>query len=184
MSNPAATEPGRIGTSGTGPSAGTGAPTPQGAGLVENLRGIVAVFVAVVLLLGFGALVWFLVTQAGSAAEGTWSRFVYLFGSAEALVFTAVGWLFGREVNRQAAQNAEARADQATGRAESATHEAAQEEAKGRALKAAVEARAAETPAGAGRVEEKSIVGGGPSSPSPDPVRELADFARRLYPDT
>src|SRR5690348_739690 len=146
MSNTATTEPGRTGTSETRQAAAAaGAPTSQSPGLIENLRGVVAVIVAVMLLLGFGALIWFLVSQAGSAAEGTWSRFVYLFGSAEALVFTAVGWLFGREVNRQAAQNAEARADQATTRAESATHEAAQQEAKGRALKAAVETRAVET---------------------------------------
>src|SRR5690348_4166956 len=106
MSNTATTEPGRTGTSETRQAAAAGAPTSQSPGLIENLRGVVAVIVAVMLLLGFGALIWFLVSQAGSAAEGTWSRFVYLFGSAEALVFTAVGWLFGREVNRQAAQNA------------------------------------------------------------------------------
>ncbi|RSM43826.1 hypothetical protein DMA12_18335 [Amycolatopsis balhimycina DSM 5908] len=138
-----------------------------------------AVVAAVLLLLGFAALVFFLVGKAESAGEGTWSRFVYLFGAAEALVFTAVGWLFGREVHRQAAQNAEVRADQATTRAESAINVAADQEAKGRALKAAVEARARLLPGQSG-VEERGI---GTDEPPADDVRQLAEFARTLFPN-
>ncbi len=157
--------------------------TGEGGGFAESFRGIVAVVVAVLLLLGFAALVVFLVAQAGTASEGTWSRFVFLFGAAEALVFTAVGWLFGREVNRQAAQNAESRANESSARAESATAEAAQQEAKGKALRAAVEVRAAGAGAGGGLLEEKGIGGPGAGDTSTRAARELADLARQLFPD-
>jgi hypothetical protein len=159
--------PGTSGVSGAAPDS-----------FAERFRGVVAVVAAVLLLLSFAALVIFLVGKAGSATEGTWSRFVYLFGAAEALVFTAVGWLFGREVHRQAAQSAEARADQATTRAESATSVAADQEARGRALKAAVEARARLLP-----VEERGIGSGSADEPTADDVRQLAEFARILFPD-
>lgn len=150
---------------------------------VDTWRGFVAVIVAVILLLGFGALVAFLVVQADYASEGTWSRFVYLFGAAEALVFTAVGWLFGREVNRQAAASADARAEEATAQARTDANIAGQEEAKARALKAAVIARAGQA-GGTPGVEERSI-GGGPAADdnAAARLRDLADFARMLYPE-
>ncbi len=146
-------------------------------GAADRLRGFAAVIVAIVLLLGFAALLIYLVGKAGTAADGTWSRYVYLFGAVEALVFTAVGWLFGREVNRQAVQSAEARADQATSRTEEATAKAAEQEAKGHALAAAIEARA--TGPGAPGVEERSFGG---SAADGGQLRDLAELARALFP--
>jgi hypothetical protein len=181
MSDTTTTVPGGPGTSNGETTVTAGQPTSQAGGFLENLRGVLAAAVAVLLLVGFAGLVFFLVGQVGSASEGAWSRYIFLFGAAEALVFTAIGWLFGREVNRQAAQSADARADQATARAESATQEAAQQEAKGKALRAAVQARAG-AGVGRGRVEERGV-GGAPTGPSEDPLRELADFAGRLFPD-
>lgn len=148
-------------------------------GATERLRGIAAVIVAIALLLGFAGLVAYLIGKAGTAADGTWSRYVYLFGAVEALVFTAVGWLFGREVNRQAVQSAEARADLATDKAEEAATNAATQEAKGRALRAAVEARAAgpDQP----DAEEQGISGA--DQVDREQMRELAALARALFPD-
>lgn len=148
-------------------------------GAAERFRGIAAVVVAVVLLLGFAALMIYLVGKAGTAADGTWSRYVYLFGATEALVFTAVGWLFGREVNRQAVQSAEARADQAIMKTEEATAKAAEQEAKGHALRAAVETRA--TGLGTTGVEERGFGGGDPGGG--ERMRDLAELARALFPD-
>jgi|GEM_PF-1400194 len=167
------------------PSSAVGTPgqAPQEVGFAENLRGVVAVAVAILLLVAFGVLIFFLLGEARSADEDTWLRFMYIFGAAEALVFTAVGWLFGREVNRQSTENAEARADQATAKVEAATVAAADQEAKGRALRAAVESRAMAA-SGGSRVEERGI--GGSDTPPTDiseQARELAEFARLLFPD-
>ncbi|GIF13433.1 hypothetical protein [Actinoplanes teichomyceticus] len=144
-------------------------------GGADRWRGFAAVVVAVALLLGFAVLLIFLVGKAGTAADGAWSRYVYLFGAMEALVFTAIGWLFGREVNRQAVQSAEARAEQAAARTEEATVRAAEQRANGRALRAAVETRAAAAPG----VEERGLTGGGAGRE----LRELAALAKALFPD-
>src|ERR1700761_9167059 len=68
--------------------------------------------VAVVILIAFVASIYFLFTQSATADERLWSRLVYLYGGIEALAFAAAGYLFGREVHRQQAENAEKRADQ------------------------------------------------------------------------
>lgn len=47
------------------------------------------------------------------AEETTWGRYTYLFQGVEAIVLAAVGWIFGKEVHRQQAKNAETRADAA-----------------------------------------------------------------------
>jgi hypothetical protein len=104
-------------------------------------------YVAVGLVLFFGAVAVFLLTSADdpSTSETVWNRRVYAYGAVEAIAFTAVGWLFGREVNRKAAENATKQADAASKEAASARSEAsnravdaAAEGAKGRALAAAV----------------------------------------------
>jgi hypothetical protein len=146
-------------------------------GPADRVRGLAAVAVAVVLLLGFAALLLYLVGEASSATDATWSRYVYLFGALEALVFTAVGWLFGREVNRQAVQHAEKRAAQADSKAEDAVGRAAEQEANGRALRTAVEARAGELSTSI--VEDRGIGGGGARD---DRISELVTLARALFP--
>lgn len=71
---------------------------------------IVRVLVAVVLTGAFVAFAVFLVLNADTKNEHEWDRWVYVFGTAEAVAFTAVGWLFGREVSRKRADTAESRA--------------------------------------------------------------------------
>jgi len=43
----------------------------------------------------------------GKITDAQWNRYVYLVNGVEAIVFAAAGFLFGREVNRQRAENAE-----------------------------------------------------------------------------
>jgi cytochrome bd-type quinol oxidase subunit 1 len=38
--------------------------------------------------------------KSAKASSAEWQNLVYVFGSVEALVFTAIGWVFGREVQR------------------------------------------------------------------------------------
>jgi hypothetical protein len=80
--------------------------------------------VAVGLLAAFAVLVAVMLSMADTRDETVWQRRVYLFGAAEAVVFTAVGWLFGREVHRQAAQSAQHDAHQAKQEAAAARNEA------------------------------------------------------------
>lgn len=88
---------------------------------------VIAVFVA------FGA---FLVFNADTENSTEWERWVYVFGAAEAVAFAAIGWMFGREVNRQRAEKAEEGADKARADAQS-------ERAKGATLAGLVRAGAA-----------------------------------------
>ena len=62
---------------------------------------------AVGLLIGFVVLFVVMVESTTTKSDLAWTRLVYLFGSAEALVFAAVGWLFGSEVHRERAESAE-----------------------------------------------------------------------------
>lgn len=71
--------------------------------------------IAVILLtLYVVVLVWlFFTADDKDASETIWGRYVFLLGGLEAIVFTAVGWLFGREVNRKQAEQAETAQDEA-----------------------------------------------------------------------
>lgn len=93
----------------------------------------------------FAASCWVLYQTADKAdmTETLWGRYVYIFGALEAIVFTAVGWVFGREVHRSAAEFASQDAARAREEAErTREHAAAAEDQaeKGRALSEAVKA--------------------------------------------
>jgi lysylphosphatidylglycerol synthetase-like protein (DUF2156 family) len=64
-----------------------------------------AAIVTLVALIAYGILLVILYQQVDSA-EPAWSRKVLLLTGVEAVTFAAVGWLFGREVNRGAADAA------------------------------------------------------------------------------
>jgi cytochrome bd-type quinol oxidase subunit 1 len=88
--------------------------------------------------------VLFFTADDKDVSENIWGRYTYLLGGLEAIVFTAVGWLFGREVNRKQAEQAE-----------KATEEAAQAKKKGEGLKQAI-------------LTHPSVAGNGQESPSND----------------
>jgi len=72
--------------------------------------------IALALLVGYAItlIVLFKLADNSNVSEPVWSRYIYLLGGLEAVVFTAVGWLFGREVNRKQAEQAEKATDEAT----------------------------------------------------------------------
>lgn len=152
------------------------------------IRYLVTVTIAVVLLIAFGLLVYYLNAKAGSGTELTWERRVYLFGAVEAIVFTAAGWIFGREVNRQQvnlaenrANTSEQRADAAVGDAADAKVKAADLAARGEAAKAAVLSRYTALSNAQG-VRTKSVYGDKAGAASTE-LEDLANFMRTLYPD-
>lgn len=111
-----------------GPSQGE---TPKAGAPTAVLLGI-----AIALLIGYAVTVFALFEAADNSTvtEPVWSRYIYLLGGLEAIVFTAVGWLFGREVNRKQAEQAEA----ATNEAKAAKKEASDAKVQGNGLKQAI----------------------------------------------
>jgi hypothetical protein len=62
---------------------------------------VVAVVVSVVYVIGL-VLMW---SKVGDA-DPVWARRLVLLAGLEAIVFAAIGWLFGKEVNRHAVDSA------------------------------------------------------------------------------
>jgi hypothetical protein len=108
---------------GTGGNGGTGSSNNNG------LSPMLLFFIALGLILVYLVILWLLFRSADDqgANETVWGRYMFLLGGLEAVVFTAVGWLFGREVNRKQAEQAE-----------QATQEAADAKAKGSQLRGAI----------------------------------------------
>jgi hypothetical protein len=94
---------------------------------------IVGVLILVAYLAGLCYMTWHLSDQ-----DKEWSRLLYLFTGIETLAFSAVAFFFGREVNRQRAEKAEAAESEAQGKADTATAKATQAEANGHALATAI----------------------------------------------
>ena len=72
----------------------------------KDSLGIIPYAIAIGVLIAYGFFIYFLIGKA-DAEELDWSRLIYLFSGVEAIVFAAAGFLFGREVNRKRAENAE-----------------------------------------------------------------------------
>jgi hypothetical protein len=171
--------------------------TPTGQADVDSPRPlwltIVLLALAVVILIAFVILAISLLHHATRDSQTTWERRVYIFSAVEAIAFTAVGWLFGREVNAGAAKTAQT----ATATARAKTAEAAGEKAKGAALASAI-LSANDTASAPG-----AAAGSAPSPPSPPPpgpgaqalgvpahappvtehLASLTRLARNLYPE-
>ena len=110
--------------------------------------------------------------------ETLWGRYVYVFSALQAIVFTAVGWIFGREVHRSAAEAATKHANAARQDAKDAAEAAKQEAIRGHALAEAVKASVGAH----GGVE---AIGGGPTSetaPTSSQLISLKQIADKLYP--
>lgn len=119
-------------------------------------------------------------------SDTVWKNRIAIFTAFQSLVFGAVGWLFGREVNRVPAEQARADAQQAKDQAVTATAEAtearvqaATEQTKGESLASAVANTAnapGQSPSG-GHSEDTAF--GSPTAPQ---LSALAALARDLYP--
>lgn len=72
----------------------------------EKLRAYVPWIFAGIILLGYAWFIYYLIGKT-NAEDKEWVKITYIFSSIEAIVFTAVGFIFGREVNRLRAVKAE-----------------------------------------------------------------------------
>ena len=109
--------------------------------ILSFTQGLVPLVVAVIVLIAFATVLKEMLTRADTdITPETWGRYTYLFRSLEALAYAAAGFLFGREVNRQRAENAEANADKSQEIAFEAQGVAAVSEANGKALATGVRA--------------------------------------------
>lgn len=137
-------------------------------------------------MIGFVVLFVVMVAAAGEESELRWSRLVYLFGSAEAVVFAAVGWLFGSEVHRARAEGAEQQASDALSRSEELQAGASSARERGTALAAAIRAEGLPT---AGRSSAEPFLGAEPPSGEEgsevsEGVLRLRRLADELFPPT
>ena len=121
-------------------------PTPvgddvsRGKALLSFTQGIVPLVIAVIVLYVFWDLVKTMMGKT-QVPELEWNRAAYLFAGVEAIAYAAAGFLFGREVHRQRAEQAERRASSEQARATEAVKKAAEETTKGKALKQVIEAK-------------------------------------------
>lgn len=133
---------------------------PPAGGATKTLSGV-ALVAALIVLVGFGAFIWFLATKSGTS-EVSWTRLAWLFASVEAIAFGAAGALFGSTIQRQRAEQAEAAAAANAGAA-----------ARGAALAAAIQADA---PAPGARDGLERL------GPDDDLAARHAALARALFP--
>ncbi|PWK33235.1 ABC transporter permease [Actinoplanes xinjiangensis] len=125
--------------------------------------------VAVVLLALFVIFIGVLVVLRGSEH---WDRLIYLFGGLEALVFAAVGALFGTGVQRSQTAQAQATAEQEKARADANETSAAHGSALADSIRAKLDgAETTAAPEGRG-----ARPGTGPAST--DEARSLAELGR------
>src|SRR5688500_8505885 len=107
-----------------------------GGGALDALKNKAALAVALVALVAYVLALIFLFGKADDADnDRAWERWVFLMTGLEAIVFAGIGWLFGREVNRGAAEQAE----KANETAQKKTAEAARAKSKTDAIVAALE---------------------------------------------
>ena len=153
--------------------------SPDTGGGARRLSGW-SMVVAIAVLVGFGAMVVYVATQA-DADEQTWTRLAWLLSSVEALAFGAAGAVFGASVQRERAVNAEQRADENE-------RDAVAGRTLAETIKAGAKTRPAEPPPGAPSFDIAPPPGAGPAADAmgrrPGPSADTyVDLANRLFPD-
>lgn len=74
--------------------------------LIEKLRAYIPWIISGIILLGYAFFISFM-TEKTKTSNEEWVKLTYIFGSVEAIVFAAVGFIFGNEVNRSRVITAE-----------------------------------------------------------------------------
>lgn len=141
--------------------------------------------VAIAALLAFAWFIIFLLHRTNTS-ELEWTRGVYLLTGVEAIVFAAAGFLFGREVNRARAEQAEARAATAEVQKSEAENQRIEAVTKGRNLAAVINAKMdrAKRPADfslRGTVEATGAPAG--ATVSQADLEELQRLAQEMFPN-
>ncbi len=110
-------------------------------GFWKDSMGCLVTFFAFFGFAGLIGLIAVLITR--NAMNSTqWEQYTYLLSGLETIAFTAIGWLFGKEVHREQAQQAELRANETQKTAMNMTDAAAEEKTKGRILAKGIMAHA------------------------------------------
>ena len=142
-------------------------------------------FMATALIVAFAVLAAFMLSWA-NAPDAVWKNRMFVFSSVEAIVFTAVGWVFGREVHRTQVEAARKDADDAREDAKEKSElasrkadEAADERAKGMQLAGGVATLTAGSGDHRGRARDAGA--GEEAAPFSAQLASLQDLARRLY---
>ena len=134
--------------------------------------------VACIIIVGYVVFLIYMMRMVSVPEETVWMRTTYLLNGFEAIAFAAAGFLFGKEVHRQQAENAEKRADKAQDEASEAKDTASDALTKGYRLTEAIKAQAA-TRAGPA-LKAKSI--GGETVVAKDDFDYLTNLADELFP--
>jgi len=103
-------------------------------------QAVIPLIIAVAVLYIFWMLVKTMMGKTG-ATELEWNRAAYVFAGVEAIAYAAAGFLFGREVHRQRAEQAEQRAGTERQRASTAERKAVEETTKGKTLRQVIDAK-------------------------------------------
>lgn len=146
-----------------------------------DARSWFALAAAALFVIGFIVAIVFMFILAQKSSDAVWQRLIYVYSGIEAVVFAAVGWLFGREVNRKQVEGAEQRADESGKAAKEATERAADLDARGRAAKAAVAARRT-TYADPEQALSRGFSDDSANAAAAD-INELGTFMDMLFPD-
>ncbi len=168
---------------------GGGAGSSSGGGVTQSERtGILAllpVIVAIAALVFFAIQIYYMRSLTGAETpESQWGRSVYLFAGVEAIAFAAAGFLFGREVNRQRAEKAEARADKSQKDATDAKTTTADVLSKAKSLKELASLKAGgqtQKAARYGPLGAEAATVATQTATQAD-LEEVAELARRLFP--
>jgi hypothetical protein len=126
--------------------------------------------IALIIIIGYiGFLAYMMLKITSEIADIAWTRATYILTGYEAVAFAATGYIFGKEVHRQQAENADERAEKAQGETKEAI-------AKGLKLSEAIKARASRQPAKDMQPKAPGVV------TQQGDLEYLADLARELFP--
>jgi hypothetical protein len=150
--------------------------------------GATTMFVAVTVLTLYVVFVVILITMRDDA---NWDRLVYLLGGFEAIVFAAIGWIFGTTVARGTVLEAKASQAEAKEQASVAREDAAEERETARAARAERDDSLKDAERGRALAESikakqtsSSRQGARPEDTAASPaLTELTSLAQRLFPD-
>ncbi|HEA22061.1 MAG TPA: hypothetical protein ENH87_14235 [Pricia antarctica] len=140
---------------------------------------VVPYIIAIGVMIAYGFFIYFLIGKVG-AEDPDWSRLIYLFSGVEAIVFAAAGFLFGREVNRKRAENAEEEKKRAEIKKEEIKEQVVKE--RNNALILGAMAIQAEKTA-LSVTDRSSALEGMTSKTTPASVVSIAEKARTMYPE-
>lgn len=133
---------------------------------------------AALIFTGYCAFLLYLIYKASEAGDETWEKYLYLFAGFEVIVFTAVGFVFGTEVNRTRAVKAETDRSESAEKEKQALEKAKEAEMNGKNLAQLVLNKVEKT-AGGPALKIRGISAGNVDNE----LLDLAHYAKKVYPE-